>query len=334
MTPDEREFLCNLVKKRSGLVVSSEKDYLLESRLMPIARRNGLGSLGELIRMMQGASSEALRAEVTEAMTTNESFFFRDKTPFAHFTDTMMPELLERRAEQRKLRIWCAAASTGQEPYSLAICLREMANKINGWRIEIIGTDLSGEVLEKAKAGLYSQFEVQRGLPIQMLVNYFTQVGDMWQIDSSIRGMIQYKKLNLLEDFRTLGNFDIIFCRNVLIYFDKETKSDVLNRMSKQVAPDGFLVLGAAETLIGITDAFTPSREKRGLYTLEGGASAAVNGGSTASPAAAATTAAASAVASAGASAGASGGGSAGGSAGGTAPRLRSFSFATGASGR
>jgi chemotaxis protein methyltransferase CheR len=199
-------------------------------------------------------------------MTTNESFFYRDKIPFDHFSGAIMPGLLAARARERRIRIWCAAASTGQEPYSLAMCLKEMKEKIAGWRVEIIGTDLSTEVLEKAKAGIYSQFEVQRGLPIQMLVKHFTQTGDTWQISPEIRAMVQYRPLNLLADFSHLGTFDVVFCRNVLIYFDQETKIGVLNRIAKLLTPDGFLVLGAAETVVGLTDAFKPLHDKRGLY--------------------------------------------------------------------
>ena len=170
------------------------------------------------------------------------------------------------RARERRIRIWCAAASTGQEPYSLAMCLKEIKEKLGGWRVEILGTDLSIEVLEKAKAGVYSQFEVQRGLPIQMLVKYFTQVGDTWQIAPDIRAMVQFRTLNLLNDFSPLGTFDLVFCRNVLIYFDQETKIGVLNRIGKVLDPEGYLVLGAAETVVGLTDAFKPVPEKRGLY--------------------------------------------------------------------
>jgi chemotaxis protein methyltransferase CheR len=200
-------------------------------------------------------------------MTTNESFFFRDKSPFDLFRDAVMPALLAARAAQRQIRIWCAAASTGQEPYSLAMCLHEMGERTAGWRIEVLATDLSTEVLEKAKAGLYSQFEVQRGLPIGLLVKYFTQVGELWEIAPDIRRMVQYRSLNLLNDFSHLGTFDVVFCRNVLIYFDQETKVDVLDRIARIVPADGYLVLGAAETVVGLTDAFKPLPERRGLYT-------------------------------------------------------------------
>ena len=265
MTPLDYDYLRKLLKDRSGLVLSSEKQYLVESRLTPLARKAGIASLGDLVAKLRG-NDERLAVDVVEAMTTNETFFYRDKIPFDHFRDTIMPGLLTARARERRLRIWCAAASTGQEPYSLAMCLREMKDKLTGWRVEILGTDLSNEVLEKARAGVYSQFEVQRGLPIQMLVKHFSQVGDTWQISPEMRAMVQYRQLNLLSDFSHLGSFDVIFCRNVLIYFDQETKISVLNRVARQLDPDGFLVLGAAETVVGLTEAFKPLADKRGLY--------------------------------------------------------------------
>ncbi|MEA2928136.1 MAG: chemotaxis protein methyltransferase CheR [Hyphomicrobiales bacterium] len=265
MTPLDYDYLRRMLKERSGLVLSPDKHYLVESRLIPVARRAGLGGLCELIGKLRRAD-EKLAVEVVEAMTTNESFFFRDKVPFEHFRDTMMPALLAARAAQRRIRIWCAAASTGQEPYSLAMTLKEMKGRLAGWRVEILGTDLSVEVLEKAKAGIYSQFEVQRGLPIQMLVKYFAQVGDTWQLAPEIRAMVQYRPLNLLGDFASLGSFDVVFCRNVLIYFDQALKVDVLNRLARVTEPDGYLSLGAAETVVGLTDAFRLMPEKRGLY--------------------------------------------------------------------
>ncbi|GAB4515589.1 MAG: protein-glutamate O-methyltransferase CheR [Roseibium sp.] len=266
MSPSEFEFLKTFLKTRSGLVLSNDKQYLVESRLLPIARTAKLETLSALIQQLQRGGNKMLETDVVEAMTTNESFFFRDKTPFEHFKETMLPALLERRSARKQLKIWCAAASTGQEPYSLAICLKEDAAKMGGWRTRILGTDLSQEVLEKAKTGLYSQFEVQRGLPIQLLLKYFEQKGDMWQINAGMRAMIEWKKLNLLESFTHLGEFDIIFCRNVLIYFDQATKSEILARLAKSMPDDGYLVLGAAETVVGLTDAFKPVAGKRGLF--------------------------------------------------------------------
>jgi chemotaxis protein methyltransferase CheR len=265
MTPTDFDYLRKLLKERSGLMLSAEKQYLAESRLLPVARRHGLGTLGELIARLR-AQPSMLATEVVEAMTTNETFFFRDRIPFDHVRDTVLPALIAARARERRIRIWCTAASTGQEPYSLAMTLAAMADRLTGFRVDILATDIAGDVLERAKAGVYSQFEVQRGLPIQLLLKHFSQVGEMWQIAPALRAMVQFRPLNLLNDFTPLGTFDLVFCRNVLIYFDQETKTGVLNRLVRQMPADGYLVLGAAETVIGLTDAFKPVPDKRGLY--------------------------------------------------------------------
>jgi len=266
MTPEEFSYLADFLKKESGLVVSENKGYLIESRLLPIARDMGLENISELVGKMRANGPRALLDDVTEAMTTNESFFFRDKTPFTILEETVLPKMKETRATAKKLRIWCAAASTGQEPYSIAMILKEWASKLPNWKHDILGTDLSADVLRRAKLGKYTQFEVQRGLPIQMMVKYFQQEGNDWELSSEVRAMVQYRKLNLLDEFSSLGKFDIIFCRNVLIYFDQETKGKILERMAQQLTPDGYLFLGAAETVIGITDAFKPMPGQRGLY--------------------------------------------------------------------
>jgi chemotaxis protein methyltransferase CheR len=266
VTPLDYEFLRKLLKERSGLDLSPDKQYLVESRLVPLARKAGLAGITELVQKMKAGLADALTAEVVEAMTTNETFFFRDKIPFDHLKDTMLPALLQARAARRSLRIWCAASSTGQEPYSIAMCLKGLGAAIAGWKIDIVATDLSQGVLEKSKAGIFSQFEVQRGLPIQMLVKHFTQVGDMWQLNADIRSMVQHRQLNLLQDFGHLGTFDVIFCRNVLIYFDQDTKAGIFERLARLVEADGFMVLGAAESVVGISDAFKPYPDRRGLY--------------------------------------------------------------------
>ena len=269
MTPVEYEYLRKVLKDHSGLDLSADKHYLIESRLLPLARKAGLPGIPELVQKMKGGST-ALVTQVVEAMTTNETFFFRDKVPFDHFRDAIMKEILQERAGRKSVRIWCAAGSTGQEPYSLAMCLKEIGAALAGWRVEILATDLSQEVLEKSKAGIYSQFEVQRGLPIQMLVKYFKQNGELWQINPDIRGMVQHRQLNLLQDFSQLGKFDVIFCRNVLIYFDQETKTNIFGRLARALEPDGFLVLGAAETVVGLTEDFKPFADRRGLYRPTG----------------------------------------------------------------
>jgi chemotaxis protein methyltransferase CheR len=267
VTPLDYDFLRKCLKQRSGLVLSADKQYLVESRLLPVARKAGLANLGELVDALKRGGDDALMTSVVEAMATNESFFFRDKIPFEHFRSIVMPALIAARRLSRSIRIWCAASSTGQEPYSLAMCLRDLERHIAGWRIEILATDLSNDVLEKARQGIYSQFEVQRGLPIQLLIKHFTQVGELWQIAPEIRAMVKYRQFNLLSNFAQFGTFDLIFCRNVLIYFDQATKIDVLERLGRNIAFDGYLVLGAAETVVGLTDAFKIVPDKHGLYT-------------------------------------------------------------------
>ena len=264
MTPVDYEYLRKFLKERSGLDLSADKQYLVESRLVPLARRAGLPGIPELVAKIR-TGADPLVAEVVEAMTTNETFFFRDKLPFDHL-NAVLPALVQARAARRSLRIWCAASSTGQEPYSIAMCLKEAGTILSGWRIEIVATDLSVGVLEKAKTGVFTQFEVQRGLPIQMLVKYFTQNGELWQLNADIRGMVKFRQLNLLQDFSHLGTFDIIFCRNVLIYFDQTTKANIFDRVSRMIEPDGVLALGAAESVVGITNAFKPFPDRRGLY--------------------------------------------------------------------
>jgi chemotaxis protein methyltransferase CheR len=189
VTPPDYEYLRKLLRDQSGLDLSDDKQYLIESRLLPLSRKSGLAGISELVQKMKGGSA-SITTQVVEAMTTNETFFFRDKVPFDHFRVSIMPEILQARASRKSVRIWCAAGSTGQEPYSLAMCLKEMGSAIAGWRVEILATDLSQEVIEKSRAGLYSQFEVQRGLPIQMLVKYFGQVGEFWQVNPDIRAMV------------------------------------------------------------------------------------------------------------------------------------------------
>jgi chemotaxis protein methyltransferase CheR len=265
VTPLDFDYLRKLLRDRSGLVLAVEKLYLAESRLLPVARRHGMTTLTELVAKLRGPSV-ALTAEVVEAMTTNETFFFRDKIPFEHVRDTILPALVAARAREKRIRIWCTAASTGQEPYSIAMALKNLGAALDGFRIDILATDLSIDVLERAKAGIYSQFEVQRGLPIQLLVKHFGKVGEHWQVAQDLRDMVQFRTLNLLNDFSPLGTFDLVFCRNVLIYFDQPTKTGVLNRLARQMPDDAFLVLGAAETVVGLTDEFRPMADKRGLY--------------------------------------------------------------------
>ncbi len=270
MNKDDIEYLAKIVYDRSGIVLTQEKAYLLESRLAPIARKEGFNSVDDLVGTLRGRADEKMAWPITDAMTTNETFFFRDKTPFDNLKNHVLPELKARKSAG-KVRIWCAASSTGQEPYSIAMLLNEEASKYPGLSFEITGTDISNRVVEKAKSGLYSQFEVQRGLPVTSLVKYFDKVDDMWQLKPNIRSQVTFKQGNLQDDFTSLGKFDIIFCRNVLIYFDQPTKAKILERMATMMPDNGYLFLGAAETVMGLTDAFNSSREVRGVYTRQAG---------------------------------------------------------------
>jgi chemotaxis protein methyltransferase CheR len=242
----------------------------VESRLMPVARRHGLATLDELLRNVRENSADDVLVEITEAMTTNDSSFFRDITPFETLYKAVLPKMIEaRRADGgRSIRIWSTACSSGQEPYSVALMVREHAELFADFDVEIVATDFSRDMVNRAEAGIYSQFEIQRGLPIRMLVNYFSQSDDHWQIDSSIREMVQFRQFNLLDEFAALGKFDIILCRNVLIYFDQATKSDVLRRISMIVPNDGVVYLGASESVLGISKDFKPLPGLRGVYGL------------------------------------------------------------------
>lgn len=256
----------DILKARSGLSITQDKAYLLDSRLTPVAKKWGYASLEALTMALRGVPNEEVIKDIVEAMTTNETFFFRDQKPFDLFVDTVLPYLAQNRKKKSTIRIWCAACSTGQEPYSLAILLKENAALMENFNVEIVATDLADKVLDTARKGYFSQFEVQRGMPVQLLLKYFTTEDDGWRLNEDVRNMVTFKQFNLLDDMNSHGTFDAIFCRNVLIYFDEATKTDILDRLSKQLSPDGFLFLGGAETIIGLTESFKALAEKRGLY--------------------------------------------------------------------
>jgi len=268
MNVQDFEYLCTLLKQRSGLVLTKDKAYLLESRLLPVASKHKLPGFDELVKAVRQQANEAMIRDVVEAMTTNESFFFRDTRPFEQFRTIVLPHLLKVRAASRTFRIWSAACSSGQEPYSLAMIMLEESAKLAGWRTEIVATDLSNEILQRAKDGLYTQFEVQRGLPVTMLMKYFEQTGDKWRINAKVRDMVSYRPFNLLESPAGLGRFDVVFCRNVLIYFDAPAKTKVLDGIARQMPADGILYLGGAETVLGITDRFKLIEGQRGIYAV------------------------------------------------------------------
>jgi chemotaxis protein methyltransferase CheR len=262
--------LQSFLLKSSGLALERDKEYLVEARLRPVAQQAGLSGLNELISRVE--TDRVLAKKVTEAMTVNETFFFRDRLPFEGFRKAILPELLKAREKARRLRIWSAACSTGQEPYSLAMILDEEARALMGWTVEIVATDIADTVLKKAREGVYSHFEVQRGVPMPHLVRYFTKRKDHWSVNPNIKARVDFRQQNLMADFSHLGVFDVIFCRNVLIYFAAEQKRDVLHRAARCLAPDGFLVLGAAESVIGYSSDFKPHPEQRAILTRRAGA--------------------------------------------------------------
>jgi chemotaxis protein methyltransferase CheR len=268
MRIEDFDLFAQVLKEQSGLVLTKDKVYLLESRLMPVARKRNLKALEDLAAQLRAGRDSLLVKQITEAMTTNESSFFRDQKPFDQLKTVVLPELMKARADTKTIRIWSAACSSGQEAYSIAITLKEMGPIVHGWRFEIVGTDLSEEMVERSRSGTYSQFEVQRGLPIQHLVKYFKQNGDKWEIAPELRAMASFRPFNLLNDLRPLGRFDIVFCRNVLIYFDQPTKGRVLDAIAGLMPVDGRLYLGGAETVLGITEKFKLQGTHRGLYQL------------------------------------------------------------------
>jgi chemotaxis protein methyltransferase CheR len=264
ISSEDQVFLATLLRRRSGLSITSERSDLVERRLEPVASRHGFKDVAELLRELHKAP-ETLWQSVTDAMTINDTSFFRDQVPFDRFRAIMVPNLATARQRKKTIRIWCAAASTGQEPYSLAMILEGLSD-LAGWTIDILGSDINAEIVKRAKDGIYSQFEVLRGLPIQMLARHFHQRGEELQLSSAIRRRVQFRVFNLLDSYAELGAFDVIFCRNVLIYFDQQAKQEVLSRLSDVLAPDGYLVLGSAETVMGLAKNFKPMANASGIY--------------------------------------------------------------------
>lgn len=266
MKADLFDFFRAFLNSRSGLNLVADKSYLLETRLARILRERNFATLNDLSEALCISRDVELERQVVEAMTTNETLFFRDRSPFDLFCEQLLPEMMKARAATKQINIWCAACSTGQEPYSLAMLLDQRRDLVQDWKIRILATDLSTQVIERAKTGLYSQFEVQRGLGIKMLLDYFTQTPEGWVITPRIREMVEFRPLNLIRDFSSLDRFDIIFCRNVMIYFAASTRRVVFDKLAQQIAPDGVLILGASETVLGLTEAFAPDRDRVGIY--------------------------------------------------------------------
>lgn len=268
---DDFEYVSSLVLKRSAIVLEPEKNYLVESRLMPLARKEGFSTISELVTKTRSNSLGILTQKIVEAMTTNETSFFRDVNPFDALRKNVLPELFAKRPD-RQLQIWCGASSTGQEPYTIAMILKEYFASYTDWKISIVATDLSSEVLARAREGCYSQLEVNRGLPANLLVKHFQRKGMEWQLNEDIRKLVEFRQLNLIDSNWNVPKADIVFLRNVLIYFDVATKKTILKRIRQTLRPDGFLFLGGAETTMNLDDGYERiAFERSGCYRLRKG---------------------------------------------------------------
>lgn len=259
------DYVRTLVRARAGIVLEPGKEYLVESRLAPVARAEGLGGIAELVAALR-QGRPGLETLVVDAMTTNETSFFRDIHPFDALRTQVLPQLIERRRANRELSLWCAAASSGQEPASICMLVREHFPELAGWRLRVLATDISPSMIERARQGRYSQLEVNRGLPARYLVKYFERQGADWQLKAEIRDMVEYRLLNLAEPWPTIGQMDLVFIRNVLIYFDRDTKKQVLQGIRKILRPDGFLVLGSSETTFNIDESWTSRTFGRTIF--------------------------------------------------------------------
>jgi len=249
-------FVADLLREQCALVLDPGKDYLINSRLSPIAQRHGLASIEQLVKRLRDTSHSSLVTEVVEAMVTTETSFFRDVHPFETLKKTVLPKLIELRRPQRQLNIWCAASSSGQEPYSIALLLKEYFPDLAGWQINLTATDISHEMLQRSRGGRYSQLEVNRGLPTALLLKWFRQEGGIWEIDEQIRRMMTFKPMNLAQPWPAMPVWDLVFLRNVMIYFDNDVKKTILGRVSRVLGEDGYLVLGGAETTFGLDNSF------------------------------------------------------------------------------
>ncbi len=266
LAPETVNYVCDLVRRRSAIELESSKAYLIEARLTPLAKKHGYASAQELVRALQANSKAVLQQQLVEAMTTNETSFYRDSHPFEALRATVIPQFLRSRADRRTLNIWSAACSTGQEAYSIAMLLSENFPELANWKVTILGTDLSDEVLAKAREASFSQIEINRGLPAKLLAKYFQRDGMKWKLDDKLRAVVQFCKLNLIERWPTIPQMDVVFLRNVLIYFSPETKRAILEKVRQVMAPDGLLFLGAAETTMGLTNAFERVTSGTGVF--------------------------------------------------------------------
>jgi chemotaxis protein methyltransferase CheR len=256
IAPPHLAYLCDFVYKRSAIVLTPEKEYLIESRLGPVARAKGYGTVDALIHALRTLPGNGLQTSIVEAMTTHETTFFRDQHPFEALQKVLLPALKAARSTTRSLVILCAACSSGQEPYSVAMLLKEHAPELATWKVRIIGVDLSEAVLARAREGRYTQSEINRGLPAPLLVKYFDRVGTEWHLKKAVRDLVEFRQMNLVESWPMLPRVDVMFIRNVLIYFDIPTKKAILARARQVLAPDGYLFLGGAETTLNVDEKF------------------------------------------------------------------------------
>jgi chemotaxis protein methyltransferase CheR len=259
LRPENFEFIRTTLRERSAQCLEDDKGYLVETRLLTVAHRHGFASVDDLVLRLRGRRDERLLAEVIEAMTINETSFFRDGLPFEVLTHTVLPALIRKRVAARCLHIWCAACSTGQEPYSVALILRQHFPELAGWNVRLIASDLSAAVLERARRGVYSELEVSRGLMPELLRTYFHQHGHRWQVDVSLRQMVEFQRINLSGPWPPLPPLDMVLLRNVLIYFDVPTKQRILEKVRGVLRPDGYLLLGGAESTHHLNDAWSPT---------------------------------------------------------------------------
>jgi chemotaxis protein methyltransferase CheR len=265
---DDFAYLCRLMHDRAAIVLEPGKEYLALSRLDPVARDAGVPSVAALVDVLRSADAASpLHDQVVDALTTNETTFFRDNNPFVSLRTHVLPGLIERRRASRTLAIWSAGCSTGQEPYSVAMAIREDFPELLTWQLTILGTDISASVLARAQRGRYGQLEVNRGLPAHLLVRHFTRVGIQWEIEEPIRRMVRFERHNLVRSWpATFPPFDLVLMRNVMIYLDPEAKREVLAKMHRQVAPRGFLLLGTSETTHNLSDAFERELDGRTVW--------------------------------------------------------------------
>lgn len=265
------EYVSKVIKDESAIVLEKGKEYLVEARLMPLVRKEKLESLENLIHQLRIQSKgTTLRDAVIEAMTTNETSFFRDIHPFETLKKDVIPDLIGKRKDKKELNIWCGASSSGQECYSLAMILKNDFPVLDSWKISFFASDISNQMLDRCRSGVYSQLEINRGLPAPLMVKYFQRLGTQWQVKDELRNMIRFLTINLSEKWPFMPSLDLIMMRNVLIYFDIKTKKDILNRIRKLMKPDGYLFLGGAETTLSLDDNFERMPfKKSGCYRLK-----------------------------------------------------------------